>query len=175
MRIPSESESTIQIPAVLKFTTIRTFRSQTGQRALAVVKADILKSERVRERVVWVQEQLATRNSNKGAFHGPLLLETSALFLSKISSSDPEDDYPYLAGALALSAAAILWALEAWQTGKNTIQDTIGKCYKDPERPWQYKGDGLLPQTRLLVTNRSCISLPFLHVLMFQNELLRPK
>ncbi|THU94016.1 hypothetical protein K435DRAFT_799240 [Dendrothele bispora CBS 962.96] len=36
-------------PAVLKFVTFRTSRSQTGQRALAVVKADVLKSEAVGE------------------------------------------------------------------------------------------------------------------------------
>ncbi|KAF5346584.1 hypothetical protein D9758_013465 [Tetrapyrgos nigripes] len=122
---------------------IRSYRSDIGKRALMIVGREVVNlGDSVSERAEWAQQQLLldrwmyeepglTRKESKGALRGPLLLEVFALFLSRISTSSGNDEYQYPAGALALSAAAVFRALDAWKTGTNSIQEAINKAKEE--------------------------------------------
>ncbi|KAF5338575.1 hypothetical protein D9758_016976 [Tetrapyrgos nigripes] len=126
----------LEHPAIFGFvqSALRTFRSEIGKRALSIIRLKAKECASVEAVSDWVKEQLEndrwiyadagpTREESTGAFRGPLLLETFAYFLAKIGTSDEEYDFP--AGALALSAAAVLRALKSFETGVDTIQEAI--------------------------------------------------
>ncbi|KAJ3760779.1 hypothetical protein EV360DRAFT_80839 [Lentinula raphanica] len=129
-------------PAILAYaqTQLRTYRNTVGKTATCIVSEYIGKNggTSVPERTSLVKDLLSndafvykepgsTRALSKGAFHGELLMRTFAFYVfwalsaPKSSGSDSfTSTNP--AGALALTATAIKWALSLWETGNKSTK-----------------------------------------------------
>ncbi|KAJ3728049.1 hypothetical protein DFJ43DRAFT_1156851 [Lentinula guzmanii] len=125
-------------PTIFPFvqSQIRTYRSKFGKRALkAVGRAVSDAAEDILGRIQFVAGELAedawayeqpgaTRNTSTGAMRSPLILETFAHHFEHAKSFKVKSEFGFPAGALALSAAAVLRAFRAYENGTNSIEDT---------------------------------------------------
>ncbi|KAJ3736834.1 hypothetical protein DFJ43DRAFT_1149948 [Lentinula guzmanii] len=128
------SSRTIQLYFLFQ---IWTYRSEFGKRALkAVGRAVSDAAENILGRIEFVAGELAedawayekpgaTRDASTGAMRSPLILETFAHHFEHAKSFKVKSEFGFLAGALALSAAAaVLRAFRAYENGANSIEDT---------------------------------------------------
>ncbi|KAJ3748189.1 hypothetical protein EV360DRAFT_76309 [Lentinula raphanica] len=129
-------------PAILAYaqTQLRTYRSTVGKTATRIVSEYIGKNggDSVLERASLVKDLLSndafvyeepgsTRALSKGAFRGELLMRTFAFYVSWALSAPKSSDSDSFAstnpaGALALTATAIKWALSLWETGNKSTE-----------------------------------------------------
>ncbi|KAJ3782942.1 hypothetical protein GGU10DRAFT_406573 [Lentinula aff. detonsa] len=120
--------------ATLVHNQIRTYRSEIGKKAMSVVaqRLNAIKNN-VEERVAWVEAQLSndcwaysspghTRATSAGAMRGPMILETFASHCELARTFKAKSTSGFPAGALALSAAAVLRALRAHTPGYDSIK-----------------------------------------------------
>ncbi|KAE9390681.1 hypothetical protein BT96DRAFT_945951 [Gymnopus androsaceus JB14] len=130
--------------ATLVHNQIHTYRSKIGKKAMLVVaqRLNMLKDD-VEECATWVALQLHednwaynspgnTRATSSGAMRGSMILETFAYHskLARTFKAKSKSGFP--AGALALSAAAVLRALHAHTPGYNSIK--YARQVEDVER-----------------------------------------
>ncbi|KAE9393914.1 hypothetical protein BT96DRAFT_999005 [Gymnopus androsaceus JB14] len=138
-------------PAIAGFchTQIRTYRSELGKKALKIIgrKIDELEDD-LEERAAYIAAQLeedywAYSNPgfsvhSTGTLRGPGILETFAQHCELARSFKVKSPYGFPAGALALSAAAYLRALRAFEPGYNSIDEA--RKTQQAERKKEGKG-----------------------------------
>ncbi|KAE9393761.1 hypothetical protein BT96DRAFT_999121 [Gymnopus androsaceus JB14] len=139
-------------PAIAGFchTQIRTYRSELGKKALKIVgrKIDELEDD-LEERAAYIAAQLEedywaysnpgfSRADSTGTLRGPGILETFSQHCELAKSFKVKSPHGFPAGALALSAAAYLRALRAFEPGYNSIDEA--RKTQQAERKKEGKG-----------------------------------
>ncbi|KAJ3912092.1 hypothetical protein F5877DRAFT_85189 [Lentinula edodes] len=129
-------------PAILSYAQnkLRTYRSHIGRNAMRIVSDYVANNaSTVPERQEIVQKLLrnnafiyekvgATRDLSSGAWRGELLMQAFAFYITWALSAPKNDldsisDEPHFpVGALALTAAAVKWALTLWEPGYKITQ-----------------------------------------------------
>ncbi|KAL0563478.1 hypothetical protein V5O48_018589, partial [Marasmius crinis-equi] len=110
------------------------YRTKVGKLAMSIVKRDVESHATLEERQSYVEGELSedawlyeepgeTRASSKGTMRGPGLLETFSHHrrITRHVAESMKMLYGNPSGALALSAAAYLRALTAWESGHDSI------------------------------------------------------